>query len=116
MVDERSSRRAAHEADWLPAVQQALGRLDDRARTILAERVFKVGGSIPTLQELGDRFKLSRERVRQIEAAAVKELLRDVTSVRRISVTKWRSDQSPALATTSAAYSCRLIGSRRPFQ
>ncbi len=75
MVHETPSRHAAQGSEWLPVIQHALRRLDGRAHTILAERVFAIGASIPTLQELGDRFNLSRERVRQIEAAAVKELL-----------------------------------------
>lgn len=74
MVDEQSSRRSAAEPRWLEAARETLGRLDPRAVIILAERVFPTDRPIPTLQELGDRFHLSRERVRQIEVAAVKDL------------------------------------------
>jgi hypothetical protein len=51
-----------------------LGVLDDRARTIVSERVFRLGVSAPTLHELGERFDLSRERVRQIESSALKQV------------------------------------------
>jgi hypothetical protein len=80
MVDDWPLLRVGLEQEWLLDVQQALYLLDDRARTILAERRFAIEGSVPTLQELGDRFQVSRERVRQIEAAAAKELLRNISN------------------------------------
>lgn len=57
-------------------MREALDDLDPRAITILLERPFSNAASVPTLQVLGDRFGLSRERVRQIEAAALKRLRR----------------------------------------
>lgn len=80
MVGERSSRRTAPEPRWLAAAREVLGRVDRRAITILAERIFPADREIPTLQDLGDRFHLSRERVRQLEAAAVKELRRGLAN------------------------------------
>ncbi|MGO9150087.1 MAG: sigma factor-like helix-turn-helix DNA-binding protein [Acidimicrobiales bacterium] len=76
MVDERSSRPGASGADWVDMARDVFARLEPRAQTILVERVFALDGSKPTLQELGDRFNLSRERVRQIESKALKALPR----------------------------------------
>jgi DNA polymerase-3 subunit epsilon len=57
-------------------MREALDDLDPRAITILVERSLSSAASVPTLQVLGEEFGLSRERVRQIEAAALKRLRR----------------------------------------
>lgn len=80
VVDERSPQGTAPEPLWLASAREILGHLDRRAVTILAERVFPVDGAIPTLQDLGDRFDLSRERIRQIEVAALRDLRRGLAS------------------------------------
>jgi hypothetical protein len=80
MVDEGSLRSTEDQSSWFKAVQRILDELDERARIILTERVLGTAGSIPTLQDLGDQFKVSRERVRQIEEATVKALRRDATT------------------------------------
>ncbi|MDQ3659676.1 MAG: hypothetical protein M3454_01175, partial [Actinomycetota bacterium] len=49
-----------------------LGRLDERDAEIVRERFSP--GKRPTLDELGARFEVSRERVRQIEKQAAKSL------------------------------------------
>ena len=46
--------------------------LDDRETRILRERI--LAEEPLTLQQLGDEFELTRERVRQIEAKLVKRL------------------------------------------
>lgn len=74
MVDDMSLAPDSRSPAWMSATQRILGRLDDRALTIIRERIFNLGRSVPTLQDLGDRFGLSRERVRQIESAALKHL------------------------------------------
>lgn len=80
MVDERSFQSVEDERSWLTAIQHILDELDERSRIILTERVLGTAGSVPTLQDLGDRFNLSRERVRQIKEATVKALRRDATT------------------------------------
>lgn len=53
-------------------LQRALGELDERSKAIIASRWLsepKTG-----LQELGDRYGISAERVRQIETQAIKRL------------------------------------------
>ncbi|HXE81109.1 MAG TPA: RNA polymerase sigma factor RpoD/SigA [Vicinamibacterales bacterium] len=58
------------------ATQRALAELDPREREIMRLR-FGIDTEEPlTLQEIGDRFRLSRERVRQIEARAREKLRR----------------------------------------
>ena len=51
-----------------------LGVLNEREQEIVKMR-FGLGGEAPrTLQEIGDRFKLTRERIRQIENSAIKRM------------------------------------------
>jgi RNA polymerase primary sigma factor len=55
---------------------ELLGQLGDRERLIV-ERRFGLGGGEPrTLRELGAEFRISNERVRQIEAQALERLRR----------------------------------------
>ena len=55
-------------------VEQALAPLDDREKEVLRLR-FGLGGDHEyTLAEVAHRFNLSRERVRQIEAKALRKL------------------------------------------
>ncbi len=52
----------------------ALGTLTDRERKILMLRFGISDGSAKTLEEVGNVFKVTRERVRQIEAKALRKL------------------------------------------
>jgi RNA polymerase primary sigma factor len=57
-------------------VRNALGELDEKEREVMELRFgLDRDGEMRTLQEVGDRLHLSRERIRQIEAKA-KETLR----------------------------------------
>jgi RNA polymerase sigma-32 factor len=58
-------------------IEQALAQLDERSRRIVTARWLQVkddGSGGATLQELADEFGVSAERIRQIEAAALKKL------------------------------------------
>ncbi|MGA2257844.1 MAG: sigma-70 family RNA polymerase sigma factor, partial [Thermoguttaceae bacterium] len=55
-------------------IKEVLQRLDYRERTIIRLRYGFVDGRIHTLQELGKMFGVSKERVRQIETAAMDKL------------------------------------------
>jgi RNA polymerase primary sigma factor len=56
---------------------EAIHELDERAREIVEAR-FGLGGQVPlTLQEIGERMGLSRERVRQLESRALARLRQD---------------------------------------
>jgi RNA polymerase primary sigma factor len=64
-----------HEA-LLTLLHAALDDLAPKEREVMALR-FGLGGEDPkTLQEIGDRLKISRERVRQLEARAKEKLRR----------------------------------------
>jgi len=57
--------------------RKLLQRLDQRERSILTWRFGLDGGEEHTLQEIGDRLGLSRERARQLEARALAKLRTD---------------------------------------
>jgi RNA polymerase primary sigma factor len=57
-------------------LRAALTELDPREREVVALRFGLRGGEPPTLQQIGNRLRLSRERVRQIESRAKEKLRR----------------------------------------
>ncbi len=57
-------------------VRQALGELDDKERRVILLRFGLTGEEPKTLKEIGEAMNLSRERIRQIEAQALKKLNR----------------------------------------
>jgi RNA polymerase primary sigma factor len=55
-------------------LEHALGRLDPRARHVV-ERRFGLAGHVPqTLEEIGNDLQVTRERVRQLETRALRQL------------------------------------------
>ena len=54
-------------------LEQAMIGLDERSRDILESRWLREDGKIG-LQELGDKYGVSAERIRQLEVAAIKKL------------------------------------------
>jgi len=57
-------------------VSKALDKLSERERYIITHRI--MSDNPMTLREIGDTFKLSRERIRQIEQEALTKLRRDM--------------------------------------
>ncbi len=57
-------------------VQKALAKLNDRETYIVEKRI--LADKPMTLQEVGDQLHISRERVRQLEAGALKKLKGDL--------------------------------------
>jgi len=55
-------------------IQRAFERLTQREREVLQLRFGLISGQSHTLDEIGKKFKVSRERIRQIEAKAIKKL------------------------------------------
>ena len=55
-------------------VDQVLGTLYDRERRVLKERFGLDDGRPKTLEEVGRMFQVTRERIRQIEAKALRKL------------------------------------------
>ncbi|NGX35053.1 MAG: RNA polymerase sigma factor SigA [Candidatus Anoxychlamydiales bacterium] len=55
-------------------LNDVLETLTDRERTVLIERFGLLDGKPKTLEEVGVRFKVTRERVRQIEAKALRKM------------------------------------------
>lgn len=55
-------------------VDQVLGTLSDRERRVLEERFGLKDGKPKTLEEVGRMFAVTRERIRQIEAKALRKL------------------------------------------
>jgi RNA polymerase sigma factor (sigma-70 family) len=56
------------------AVNDALDGLDEREREIVRMRFGLEDGEIHTLEDVGERFGVTRERIRQIEARAMSKL------------------------------------------
>jgi RNA polymerase primary sigma factor len=57
-------------------LQDMVKHLDPREATILRYRFGLDGGSERTLEEVGEKFGVTRERVRQIQNLALKKLRR----------------------------------------
>ncbi len=55
-------------------INEVLETLTERERTVLIERFGLLDGKPKTLDEVGVRFKVTRERVRQIEAKALRKM------------------------------------------
>ncbi len=55
-------------------MNEVLATLTDRERTVLIQRFGLLDGKPKTLEEVGVRFKVTRERVRQIEAKALRKM------------------------------------------
>lgn len=56
-------------------------RLDEREQTILRYRFGLDGGSERTLEEVGERFGVTRERIRQIQNLALAKLRRMIEKI-----------------------------------
>ncbi|SOY53622.1 RNA polymerase sigma H (sigma 32) factor; transcription of heat shock and stress proteins [Cupriavidus taiwanensis] len=66
-----------HDRMQVEGLEEALGKLDERSRRIIEARWLNVeddGSGGATLHELADEFGVSAERIRQIEAAAMKKM------------------------------------------
>jgi RNA polymerase primary sigma factor len=76
LVDPKAENplQRVHDIEMVGLVRKALLCLDDRERHIVRNRFGLLGGAEQTLEEIGDRLRLSRERIRQIERQAKRKL------------------------------------------
>lgn len=63
-------------------MQRALSTLSDREQAILRLRLGIAGDGELTLEQVGRRFSLTRERIRQIQAKAIQTLRLEARSLR----------------------------------
>ena len=56
-------------------IEDAISTLNDREIGVLEMRFGMTDGVRRTLEEVGDRFQVTRERIRQIEAKAIRKLI-----------------------------------------
>jgi len=76
-LEDRSARNPADAASLVLLknnLQGALGLLDDRERGVLLRRFGLIDGAPQTLEEIGRDLRVTRERIRQIEAKALRKL------------------------------------------
>ena len=76
VADERSTTayQDLEQRTRADLVRELLGRLNDRELTILRQRFGLEGGSEKTLEEVGESFSLTRERIRQLQNIALTKL------------------------------------------
>ena len=63
-------------------IEALLGDLKERERQVIVLRFGREDGHPRTLEEVGREFKVTRERIRQIEAKALRKLRNPVRSKR----------------------------------
>jgi RNA polymerase sigma factor (sigma-70 family) len=76
-----SPEEAMLESALVSEVEKVLAPLEDRERSILRLRYGLDGGEPRTLDDVGQQFSLTRERIRQIEAKAMSKLRHPSTDV-----------------------------------
>jgi RNA polymerase sigma-32 factor len=70
----RILEQAEQESRRSEGLARALNGLDSRSRRIIEARWLREDGHIATLHELAEEFGVSAERIRQIEAQAMKKM------------------------------------------
>lgn len=71
----RVSAQENQEAFFLPALEQFLECLSQRSRDIIAARFGMYGSASKTLEEIGESYQITRERVRQVIGSALTVLV-----------------------------------------
>lgn len=59
-------------------LNNALMQLDDRTRFIIQEQLLRPDETRATLEELGDKFKVSKERIRQLREAGLTQISKHI--------------------------------------
>jgi len=72
--EERSVEEQVEEAALKESIQKALNKLNEREKLVINMRFGLENGIEHTLEEVGNRLGVTRERIRQIEAKALRRL------------------------------------------
>ena len=78
--DTKEESEAVNLTDMRPKIAEAISTLTEREIEVLEMRFGMTDGIRRTLEEVGDRFQVTRERIRQIEAKAIRKLINPVRS------------------------------------
>ena len=76
-IEDKSQRRPyeeVHQGEIRGYVHTLISTLTERERAVLTYRFGLNGCQEHTLEEVGEKYKVTRERIRQIEAKALKKL------------------------------------------
>ncbi len=85
-IEDKSAENPADQAAIVllkDKIKDVLDTLTDRERQVLEQRFGLVDGYSRTLEEVGRQFKVTRERIRQIEAKALRKM-RHPTRIRQL--------------------------------
>jgi len=85
-IEDKSAENPADQAAIVllkDKIKDVLDTLTDRERAVLEQRFGLVDGYSRTLEEVGRQFKVTRERIRQIEAKALRKM-RHPTRIRQL--------------------------------
>lgn len=85
LVDEEPNQEETYSTNQITlqrrdALRDALGKLDERERTIFVARRLSDEDNVPTLEDLSSKFGISRERVRQLEVRAFNKVKKAIGS------------------------------------
>lgn len=99
--------------DEIKTIHRLLGAIDEREATVLRLR-FGLDGKPPlTLKQIGAEIGLTRERVRQIEAEALRKLNSQITADKPLEAAGLMSGATNAAASAQAARTGRTTPTRR---
>jgi RNA polymerase sigma factor (sigma-70 family) len=70
----RDPQRALEQKEAIRALEKAIAELPEREQDILRRRWGLETGNVATLQQVGERYHISRENVRRIECNAFRKL------------------------------------------
>ena len=94
LADEtQAPERTLIEKDIAEKVRSLVKALEDERLTDIISRRFGIHGEEETLQEIGDDYGVTRERIRQLEAKAL-SILRKRSIAKRLTPAQWSEDPS----------------------
>lgn len=91
--DTQAPERAVIEKDTAEKVRGLVEALEDERLADIVSRRFGIYGEEQTLQEIGDDYGVTRERIRQLEHKAL-QILRKRSIAKRLAPAHWNKDAS----------------------